>query len=138
MKIEMINQTNYANIYCLYDDNGKPIGTKEVVLAGKDVGEHYYSLTSKSRADVKKLFKLVSELNGGFMQKYRLETSVMEHYPKANERLYVARYYDNNNKMVAQGGSSVGKESAISFAKRNLYKRFGCGECRHKWGEHDD
>jgi tRNA A37 methylthiotransferase MiaB len=57
MKTELINQTNYANIYCLYSDQGKPIGTKEVVIAGRNVGAYYYSLTSKTRAEVKKLFK---------------------------------------------------------------------------------
>lgn len=61
MNVEMINQTNYANIYCLYDENGKPIGTKEVILAGKDVGIYYYSLTSKTRKEVEKLFKAVEK-----------------------------------------------------------------------------
>lgn len=56
MKVELINQTNYANIYGLYDNNGKAIGTKEVILAGKDVGIYYYSLTSKTRTEVKKMF----------------------------------------------------------------------------------
>ena len=57
MKIELIKQTEYANIYCLYDESGKPIGTKEAILAGRDAGIHYYSLTSKTRAAVKKLFE---------------------------------------------------------------------------------
>jgi hypothetical protein len=56
MHIELANQTNYANIYVLYDENNKPIGTKEVTLTGRDAGTHYYSLTSKSRQEVKKLF----------------------------------------------------------------------------------
>ena len=57
MKIEKINSTNYADIYCLYDETGKPIGTKEVILAGCDVGVYYYSLTSRSRDEIKRLFK---------------------------------------------------------------------------------
>ena len=57
MTIELINQTNYANIYCLYSDNGKPLGTKEVRLAGVDVGTYYYSLSSMTRNTIKKLFK---------------------------------------------------------------------------------
>lgn len=58
MTIEQINQTDYANIYCLYDRNGKPMGTKEVRLAGRNVETHFYSLTSKTRKEVKRLFML--------------------------------------------------------------------------------
>ena len=61
MKIEKINSTNNANIYCLYDETGKPIGTKEVILSGRDAGTHFYSLTSKTRAEVKKLFKITEK-----------------------------------------------------------------------------
>jgi len=57
MTIELINKTNYANIYCLYDKSGKPIGTKEERLAGSDTRTHYYSLTSKTRNEVKALFR---------------------------------------------------------------------------------
>lgn len=58
MKVELINATNYANIYGLYDDSGKVIGTKEVRLAGRDVGTYYYSWTYKySRKEVKRLFR---------------------------------------------------------------------------------
>jgi hypothetical protein len=56
MKVELVNQTNYANIFVLYDANNKPLGSKEVVLAGRDAGTHYYTLTSKSRQEIKKLF----------------------------------------------------------------------------------
>lgn len=58
MKIEHINSTDYANIYCLYDNDGKPIGTKEVRLAGRDVGTYYYSLTSKTRKQIRQLFRI--------------------------------------------------------------------------------
>lgn len=63
MKIEHINGTNNANIYCLYDNTGKPIGTKEVTLSGRDAGTHYYSLTSKTRSDVKRLFAAAEKNN---------------------------------------------------------------------------
>ena len=56
MKIEKINSTNYANIYCLYTDAGKPIGTKEVTIAGRNIGTEYYSLGSMSRKQIKSLF----------------------------------------------------------------------------------
>ena len=56
MKIEKINSTNYANIYCLYTDAGKPIGTKEVTIAGRNIGTEYYSLGSMSRKQIKALF----------------------------------------------------------------------------------
>ena len=56
MKIEKINSTNYANIYCLYTNAGEPIGTKEVTIAGCNVGTEYYSLGSMSRKQIKSLF----------------------------------------------------------------------------------
>lgn len=56
MTIELINQTDYANIYGLYTDAGKPIGTKEVRLAGRDCGTYYYSWGTFSRAQVKAMF----------------------------------------------------------------------------------
>ena len=61
MVSELINQTNYANIYGLYDDNGKPIGTKEVKLAGWEAGKtFYYSLVCKyDKQDIRKMFKEV-------------------------------------------------------------------------------
>ena len=58
MKKELINATDYANIYGLYDDDGKPIGTMEVRLAGRDVGTYCYSLTGKyNKRDIRRLFK---------------------------------------------------------------------------------
>ena len=59
---ELINQTNYANIYGLYTPAGDPIGTMEVVIAGRNVGTYYYSLSGKyTRAQIKKLFKEAKE-----------------------------------------------------------------------------
>ena len=55
---ELINMTNYANIYGLYDQNFKPIGTKEVVLSGRNCGTYYYSLWRKyNKRDIAKMFK---------------------------------------------------------------------------------
>ena len=56
MKIEKINSTNYANIYGLYTDRGTIIGTKEVTIAGRNIGTEYYSLGSMSRKQIKSLF----------------------------------------------------------------------------------
>lgn len=59
---ELINQTHYANIFGLYDENGKPIGTMEVRLAGRDVGSYCYSLTGKyNKRDIRKMFTQVKE-----------------------------------------------------------------------------
>ena len=58
MTKELINRTDYANIYGLYDESGKPIGTMEQRLAGRDVGTHYYSLSRKyNKRDIRRLFK---------------------------------------------------------------------------------
>lgn len=58
MKVERINTTDYANIYGVYEDNGKPIGTVEQRLAGRDVGTYCYSLTGKyTKKDIRKYFK---------------------------------------------------------------------------------
>lgn len=55
---ELINRTNYANIYGLYDQAGRPIGTKEVKLAGRECGTYYYSLTGRyNKRDIARLFK---------------------------------------------------------------------------------
>lgn len=57
MKVELINRTNYANIYGVYDENGKLIGTVEVRLAGRDVGTYCYSLCGKyNKRDIKKFY----------------------------------------------------------------------------------
>lgn len=57
MKTELINCTNYANIYGIYDESGKPIGTVEVVLAGRNVGTYCYSLCGKyNKRDIRKFY----------------------------------------------------------------------------------
>ena len=57
MKVELINQTNYANIYGVYDSTGKPVGSVEVRLAGRDVGIYCYSLCYKyNKRDIRKIF----------------------------------------------------------------------------------
>ena len=58
MKVERINMTDYANIYGVYEDNGKPVGTVEVRLAGRDVGTYCYSLVGKyNKRDIRKFFR---------------------------------------------------------------------------------
>lgn len=62
MTKELINQTNYANIWGLYDESGKPIGTMEVRLAGRDCGTHCYSLVGKyNKRDIRRMFKEATE-----------------------------------------------------------------------------
>lgn len=56
--VELINQTDYANIYGVYDEFGKAIGTVEERLAGIDVGTHCYSLKRRyTKNDIRKFFK---------------------------------------------------------------------------------
>lgn len=40
MTVERINCTDYANIYGVYDNDGKPIGTVEVKIAGWEAGKN--------------------------------------------------------------------------------------------------
>ena len=62
MTKERINETTYANIYGLYTDSGSIIGTMETVLAGRNVGTYYYSLTPKyTRNQIKAYFKTATE-----------------------------------------------------------------------------
>jgi len=57
MTVELINMTDYANIYGVYENSGKPIGTVEVRLAGHDVGTYCYSLSGKyNKRDIRKFF----------------------------------------------------------------------------------
>ena len=58
MKVERINETNYANIYGIYDDSGRPIGTAEVKIAGWEAGKTFcYSLCGKyNKRDIRKFY----------------------------------------------------------------------------------
>ena len=56
MTIKLTNQTHYANMYALYDDNGKVIGTKQVTLAGVNAGTYYASWSHYTKRDIKRLF----------------------------------------------------------------------------------
>jgi len=50
--------TEYANIYGVYESSGKPVGTVEVRLAGRDVGTYFYSLSGKyTRRDIRKFYR---------------------------------------------------------------------------------
>jgi hypothetical protein len=61
MTVKLLNQTNYANIYGLIDENGKTIGTKEVRLAGQDVNTYYDSWSAYTKRQIKKFFKETKE-----------------------------------------------------------------------------
>ena len=57
MTVERINMTDYANIYGIYDENGRPIGTIEERLAGRDVGTYAYTMSGKyTRRDIRRFF----------------------------------------------------------------------------------
>jgi mevalonate pyrophosphate decarboxylase len=57
MTVKLLNQTNYANIYGLIDENGKTIGTKEIILAGRNAGTYYDSWSAHTKRQIKKMFK---------------------------------------------------------------------------------
>jgi len=57
MKVELINMTNYANIYGVYDETGKPIGQVNNILTGRYCGQQVYTLSGKyTRSDIRKIF----------------------------------------------------------------------------------
>ena len=57
MSVEKIGATNYANIYGIYDETGKAIGTAEIVLAGRYTGNYFYSLSGKhTRKQIERIF----------------------------------------------------------------------------------
>ena len=59
MTVEYLNGTDYARIYGVYDETGKPIGTVEHKIAGREAGKVYcYSLTGKyNKRDIKRFYK---------------------------------------------------------------------------------
>lgn len=58
MTVKRINATHYANIYGVYDETGKMIGTVEERLAGRDTGTYCNSISAKySKRDIRRFFK---------------------------------------------------------------------------------
>lgn len=59
MKVERINGTDYAEIYGIYENNGKPVGTAELKIAGWEAGKLFvYRLTNKyTTAQLRKIFR---------------------------------------------------------------------------------
>ena len=58
MYIKLINCTNTANIYGLYNDENRIIGTCEMVLAGREAGKSFYaSWSHHTNREIKKLFR---------------------------------------------------------------------------------
>lgn len=56
--VELINKTNTANIYGIYDKSGAVIGTVEVKLIGPECGAHAYTLTGKyTRRDIMRIYQ---------------------------------------------------------------------------------
>ena len=53
-----------------------------------------------------------------YLESYNLLTGV-------ETRRYIAKFYDPSGKFVVQGGSTTGRLSALSDARRNLYDRYG-------------
>ena len=59
MTVELINQTTWANIYGVYDKAGKPIGTVEAVLAGREAGSYFaYTLSGRyTKRDIMRFYR---------------------------------------------------------------------------------
>ena len=56
MEVKLIKRTSRGNIFGLFSD-GRAIGTIEWIMAGENVGLHYYSLDSKYKPPkIRKLF----------------------------------------------------------------------------------
>ena len=53
------------------------------------------------------------------------QSSYVERYLPCGDKLvrFIAQFYDSEGKFVAQGGSPVGKRSALSHARKNLRKQ---------------
>jgi len=56
-----------------------------------------------------------------------VESSYIErYYANGLRRMrYIARYYDPSGKFLAQGGTTIGRLSALYCARKNLYDRYG-------------
>ena len=61
MKVKFLNATNYANIYGLFDENEKCIGTKEVRLAGIDCNTYFDSWSKYTKREIKKMFREIEK-----------------------------------------------------------------------------
>jgi len=59
MKIERLNGTDYAEMYGIYEDNGTPVGSAEVKIAGWECGKIFvYPLTNRYTVkDLRRIFK---------------------------------------------------------------------------------
>lgn len=57
MLVKLVNATNYANIYGLFDGD-RMIGTKQVTVAGVNAGKVQYCTWSKyGLRDIRRMFK---------------------------------------------------------------------------------
>lgn len=69
----------------------------------------------------------MTEVHGGV--KFTIEeNNYLESYnliTGEKTRRYIARFYDPSGKFVIQGGSTTGRLSALSHARKNLYDRYG-------------
>jgi hypothetical protein len=57
MTVELINQTNNANIYGIYEKDGSPAGTVENILTGPNCGYHAYTISRHTRAEIMAAYK---------------------------------------------------------------------------------
>ena len=58
MEVKLVNQTNYANIYWVFDETGRAVGIVEQRLAGRDCGLYIRSHSVKYKnSDIRKIWK---------------------------------------------------------------------------------
>ena len=57
MKVKLLNQTNYADIYGIIDDAEKVVGTIENRLAGRDCGTYAATWSGKyTKRDIRNFY----------------------------------------------------------------------------------
>lgn len=57
MEVKLVNQTNYANIYWVFDETGKVVGTVEQRLAGRDCRTYCKTWSGKyTSIDIRKIW----------------------------------------------------------------------------------
>ena len=59
MQVERIAETQFSNIYGIYENNGQPIGTAELKIAGREAGKiYFYSLSGRyTRKQIATIYK---------------------------------------------------------------------------------
>lgn len=58
MTIKLVNMTDYSNIYAVYDENGKRIGSIQHTLAGRFAGIYFDNYSARhTKWDIRRAWK---------------------------------------------------------------------------------